>query len=206
MRLGRWFYDRDTVELAKLLLGKVLAVGDKRCRIVEVEAYVKHDKANHAYRGMTNRNRSMFGPPGTLYVYMVHTHYCMNVVRGGGEAVLIRAAEPLANVEDRLDGPGRLCRSLGVDRSFDGLDLCVSERMWLEDDGYVYDRVAVSRRIGVTGSVNRLLRFFVAGSPWVSRKNSPPVRRLEKPPKQPIHVSRRADGQPQQREPLSPQP
>ncbi|MEM0462122.1 MAG: DNA-3-methyladenine glycosylase, partial [Candidatus Caldarchaeum sp.] len=81
-RLDRGFYDRDTVELAKPLLGKVLCVrrGDivMSCRIVETEAYVKNDKANHAYKGMTRRNKSMFGPPGTLYVYMVHTHYCMN--------------------------------------------------------------------------------------------------------------------------------
>jgi DNA-3-methyladenine glycosylase len=180
-RLDRGFYDRDTVELAKLLLGKVLCVrrGDMvmSCRIVETEAYVKNDKANHAYKGMTRRNKSMFGPPGTLYVYMVHTHYCMNVVRGGGEAVLLRAAEPLANVVGRLDGPGRLCRALGVDRSFDGEDLCVSERVWLWDDGYRFAKIAVTRRIGVTADVHRLLRFYIAGSPYVSRKNVP-VRRL----------------------------
>ncbi|MEM4413653.1 MAG: DNA-3-methyladenine glycosylase, partial [Candidatus Caldarchaeum sp.] len=81
VRLDRDFYDRDTVELAKRLLGKVLVVKNevvKRVRVVEVEAYVKNDRANHAYKGMTKRNKSMFGPPGTLYVYMVHTHNCMN--------------------------------------------------------------------------------------------------------------------------------
>ncbi|MEM4269497.1 MAG: DNA-3-methyladenine glycosylase [Candidatus Caldarchaeum sp.] len=185
VRLDRDFYDRDTVELAKRLLGKVLVVKNevvKRVRVVEVEAYVKNDRANHAYKGMTKRNKSMFGPPGTLYVYMVHTHNCMNIVRGGGEAVLVRSAEPLAGVEARTDGPGRLCRALGIDRSYDGLDLCSSDKVWIEDDGYVFDKLATSRRIGVTGSVNRLLRFYVAGSPWVSRKNSPPARRFEKPP------------------------
>ncbi|MCS7136843.1 MAG: DNA-3-methyladenine glycosylase, partial [Candidatus Caldarchaeum sp.] len=107
----------------------------------------------------------------------VHTHYCMNVVRGGGEAVLIRAAEPLQNVDGRLDGPGRLCRELGVDRSFDGVDLCASGRVWLEDDGYAVDKIAVTRRIGVTRDKHRLLRFFIAGNRWVSRKTSPPVVR-----------------------------
>jgi DNA-3-methyladenine glycosylase len=178
LRLQRPFYDRDTVELAIALLGKVLVVGGRRCRVVEDEGYVKNDRANHAYRGMTPRNRSMFGPPGTLYVYMVHTHFCMNVVRGGGEAVLIRALEPLQPVDGRLDGPGRLCKTLGIDRSYDGLDLCSSDRIWFEDDCYRVGRVAVTRRIGVTRDVNRLLRFYIYGSPWVSRKNSPPVRRV----------------------------
>jgi len=180
VRLGRDFYDRETIELAKKLLGKILVKGVMRCRIVETEAYVKNDRANHAFRGMTERNKSMFGPPGTLYVYMVHTHYCMNVVRGYGEAVLIRAAEPLSNIVGRLDGPGRLCKTLGIDRSFDGLDLTASDLVWIEDDGYSFDRIAVTRRIGVTRDVHRLLRFFIAGNPYVSRKNSPQVRRLEK--------------------------
>ncbi|MEM1945658.1 MAG: DNA-3-methyladenine glycosylase [Candidatus Caldarchaeum sp.] len=185
MRLGLSFYDRDTVELAKRLLGKIFVVNkdvSKRVRIVEVEAYVRNDRANHAFRGMTPRNKSMFGPPGTLYVYMVHTHNCMNVVKGGGEAVLLRAAQPVENVEGRLDGPGRLCKTLGVDRSMDGLDLCSSDVAWLEDDGYVFEKIAVTRRIGVTADVNRLLRFYIHGCRWVSRKNSPPVRRLENPP------------------------
>ncbi|MCS6783584.1 MAG: DNA-3-methyladenine glycosylase [Candidatus Caldarchaeum sp.] len=185
LKLGRSFYDRDTVELAQKLLGKIIVVkhGEniKRCRIVETEAYVKNDRANHAYRGMTQRNKSMFGPPGILYVYTVHTHYCMNVVRGGGEAVLIRAAEPLQNVDGRLDGPGRLCRELGVDRSFDGVDLCSSEKIWLEDDGYVFEKIAVTRRIGVTRDKHRLLRFFIADSPWVSRKKSPSIAETIKP-------------------------
>ncbi|MEM1948800.1 MAG: DNA-3-methyladenine glycosylase [Candidatus Caldarchaeum sp.] len=185
MRLGREFYDCDTVELAIKLLGKVLVLahGDviKRCRIVETEAYVKNDKANHAYRGMTKRNRSMFGPPGTLYVYTVHNHQCMNVVRGGGEAVLIRAAEPLENIAGRLDGPGRLCKTLGVHRGFDGLDLCTSDRIWLEDDGFRVERIAVTRRIGVTQDTRRLLRFFVVGSRWVSRKTNPPVMKILRP-------------------------
>ncbi len=203
MRLGRDFYDRDTVELAKHLLGKVLNVYDKRCRIVEVEAYVKNDRANHAFRGMTRRNKSMFGLPGTLYVYTVHKQHCMNVVRGGGEAVLIRAAEPLSNIVGRLDGPGRLCKTLGIDRSMDGLDLCTSEKIWLEDDGYSFEKIGITRRIGVTKDINRLLRFFIAGNPWVSRKNNPPIRKLEKAPF--MNVCR-ANGLQQLRGRLIPQP
>jgi DNA-3-methyladenine glycosylase len=172
-RLGPEFYDRDAVELAKSLLGKIFTrAGDgvvRRCRIVEVEAYVKNDPANHAYRGMTPRNRSMFSKPGTLYVYMVHNNFCMNVVRGGGEAILIRAAQPLENVAGDTRGPGRLCRALGIDRGFDGLDLCSSDLVWLEDDGYVVPRIGVSRRIGVSQGKTRLLRFYIDGNRWVSR-------------------------------------
>ncbi|MEM3031756.1 MAG: DNA-3-methyladenine glycosylase [Nitrososphaerota archaeon] len=173
-RLGPSFYDRDAVELAKSLLGKVLVRGgdapSKRCRIVEVEAYVRGDPANHAYRGMTPRNRSMFGKPGTLYVYMVHNNHCMNVVRGGGEAVLIRSAEPLENIDGPTVGPGRLCRTLGVDRGLDGMDLCTSTSMWLEDDGYVVGDIVAARRVGVTRGRRRLLRFYIRGSRWVSRR------------------------------------
>ncbi|MEM4417139.1 MAG: DNA-3-methyladenine glycosylase [Nitrososphaerota archaeon] len=172
-RLGPSFYDRETVELAKMLLGKILVRSVNgavvRCRITEVEAYVKNDPANHAFKGMTKRNRSMFKNPGTLYVYMVHNNHCMNVVRGGGEAVLIRSAEPLENVDGSTIGPGRLCRTLKIDRRLDGIDLCTSNEVWLEDDGYVVDEVAASRRIGVSKGKNMLLRFYLRNSRWVSR-------------------------------------
>ena len=173
-RLSREFYDVDTVELARNLLGKVLVVSRdgmlKRCRIVETEAYLRNDPASHSYRGVTKRNRSMFKEPGTLYVYTIHRQFCMNVVRGYGEAVLIRSAEPLENVTLPTNGPGRLCRALGITVADDGKDLTTSSDIWIEDDGYAPSSIVRSKRVGVTKARNRLLRFYVKDSRWVSRR------------------------------------
>src|SRR5436305_3141680 len=125
--LPRSFYDHDSRVLAPLLLNKVLVVGDRQARIVEVEAYASgEDPASHAYRGLTRRNATMFGPPGHLYVYFTYgMHWCANVVAAGpidGHAVLLRAGAPVGGVEqiraarpaarrdrDLASGPGRLC-------------------------------------------------------------------------------------------------
>src|SRR5659263_273809 len=130
--LPRAFYDRDTVAVAKDLLGKHLvhvSHGVERIgRIVEVEAYLgPHDLASHSSRGLTARTRVMFGPPGHAYVYMVYgMHFCMNVVTerdGHASAVLIRAIEPVQNVEGSTRGPGRLCKAMHIDRRLNEHDL-----------------------------------------------------------------------------------
>src|SRR5690606_28694555 len=114
-KLSRAFYNRDTVVVAQALLGKHLVHvvdGVRRIgRIVEVEAYLgPHDLAAHSSRGLTPRTRVMFGPPGHAYVYLIYgMHWCMNVVtqrEGTGSAVLLRAIEPVQNVEGRTQGPG----------------------------------------------------------------------------------------------------
>ncbi|GBD36364.1 Putative 3-methyladenine DNA glycosylase [bacterium HR36] len=189
--LDRAFYNRPAQEVARALLGKyllretaggVLLAG----RIVETEAYLaRDDPANHAFRGRTRRNASMFGPPGHAYVYAIHTRYCLNVVtepEGVPSAVLIRAVEPRYGIEtmqrlrsahrlrELARGPGRLCQAFDIDRHLDGWDLTRGAVLWLADPAEVIptDSIAVSPRIGVTAARELPLRFFLADSPFVS--------------------------------------
>ena len=175
------FYDRDTVIVARELLGKWLvrrAGGGVRIgKIVEVEAYLgEHDLASHSSKGLTQRTETMFGPPGHAYVYLVYgVHHCLNVVTepaGGGAAVLIRALEPVENISGRTQGPGLLCRTLDIDRRLNGRDL-------LGDDIFIAPPAAAEifsivrrPRIGVDYAkhwAKRRLRFYIRGNPFVSR-------------------------------------
>jgi DNA-3-methyladenine glycosylase len=131
-KLPRAFYDRDTQIVARELLGKLLvhrADGVERIgRIVETEAYLgEHDLAAHSARGRTARTQIMFGPPGHAYVYFIYgMYYCMNVVTepaGHASAVLLRALEPVQNLDGRTAGPGLLCRAMHIDRQLNGHDL-----------------------------------------------------------------------------------
>jgi len=181
-RLERPFYDRDTQLVARELLGKhlvhVVAGVERVGRIVETEAYLgPHDLAAHSSRGLTERTRVMFGPPGHVYVYLIYgMHFCMNVVtekEGQAAAVLLRALEPVKNVEGRTQGPALLTRALAIDKRHNGHDL-------LSDDLYIADprdgrrmRIARRPRIGVDYAgrwARRLLRFYESGNPYVSRK------------------------------------
>ena len=180
-KLPRAFYDRDTVTVARELLGKCLvheAAGGRRVgRIVEVEAYVgAHDKASHSSRGLTARNAPMFGPPGYAYVYLVYgMHWCMNVVterEGHASAVLIRAVEPAKGVAGRTQGPGLLCKALGIDRRLNGRDL-LSDGFYIADTGFSRFRIVKRPRIGVDYAgawARRHLRFYIAGNTFVSRQ------------------------------------
>lgn len=179
--LPRDFYDRDTAAVARDLLGRHLVHrvgGQARIgRIVETEAYLgPHDLAAHSSRGLTERTRIMFGPPGHAYVYLIYgLHHCFNVVteaEGHGAAVLLRALEPVAQLEGRTQGPGLLCKAMGLDRRHNGLDLC-GESLFLLPGTPVPPRRIVRRpRIGVDYAgawARRLLRFYIAENPWVSR-------------------------------------
>lgn len=172
------FFAAPTPAVARGLLGTILVrrgPGTRRiraARIVETEAYLTGDEASHAYKGPTPRNRSMFLGPGHLYVYRIHQVHCLNVTTRPGEAVLVRAAEPLTAGLPPLTGPGRLCRGLGIDHAFDGHPLG-EQTVELRDRGPHPPRVHVTRRIGIQRAVSRPLRFVIADSPWASRRSVP---------------------------------
>jgi DNA-3-methyladenine glycosylase len=178
-RLPRAFYARPTLEVAPDLLGlwlvHELPDGRRAGRIVEVEAYVGiNDLASHASRGRTARTDVMFGAPGHVYVYLIYgMHHCFNVVTepdGTAGAVLVRALEPGEGVGDRVDGPGRLCRALAIDRSNNHLDLTDESDgpLWLERrPGAPVETIAASARIGVAYAgewAARPYRFFLPSS------------------------------------------
>jgi DNA-3-methyladenine glycosylase len=196
--LERSALPRDTVALARFLLGKVLvrelngtqATG----RIVETEAYLDNDPACHAFRGMTPRNRSLFLEVGHAYVYLCYgTSYLLNVsseVRGTGAGVLLRALEPLTGIEhmqharrgsrllDLARGPGRLTSAMRVDLRQDGIDLFSRGPLWIGSDGAAVGSIGVGPRIGITKGADARLRYFVAGNDYLSgsrRINAPSV-------------------------------
>ena len=171
----------DAVDVAPALLGLLLesrvAGAVVRGRVAEVEAYREDDPASHTFRGETPRNRTMFGMPGHLYVYLSYgVHQCANVVtgpQGNGAAVLLRALLPVAGIElmrERRDGrpdreltngPGKLCQALAIGSDDDGVDLCSSSStLRLLDDGYEIDgEVRTGPRIGISRAVDRPWRF-----------------------------------------------
>ena len=190
-RLRRSFFDRDPLEVAPDLLGKVLVAGDRSGRIVEVEAYRgADDPGSHGYRGITPRTKVMFGPPGHLYVYFTYgMHWCANVVCGPAGvcgAVLIRALDPLRGVDamhrarpkakrdrDLCSGPAKLCQALGIEGHHDGLDLAGADLgVELRDDGHDVGEYASSIRIGLSPGKGEDLpwRFYLAGNPHVSAR------------------------------------
>ena len=182
----------DTVSLARYLIGKILRrelpEGVVSGRIVETEAYVVGDAAGHAFRGMTKRNRSLFLERGRAYVYLAYgSSYMLNVsseTPGIGAGVLIRALEPLEGVpvmrlnrgieslRDLARGPGRLTAALRVDRRLDGLDLCREGPLCLEGGDREPGEIGQSIRIGISRNANRLLRFYLRDSPFVSGPRS----------------------------------
>ncbi|WP_371418359.1 DNA-3-methyladenine glycosylase [Methylocapsa sp. S129] len=182
----------DTASLARYLIGKVvvreLPEGVATGRIVETEAYVVGDAAGHAYRGKTPRNRSLFLEPGRAYVYLAYgVSYMLNVsseAPGIGAGALIRALEPLEGIpimrrnrgverlRDLARGPGRLAAALRIDRSLDGLDLCRKGPLWLARDEHEPGEIGKSVRIGISQDANRLLRFYLRSSPFVSGPRS----------------------------------
>jgi len=182
----------DTAALARYLIGKVvvreLPEGIASGRIAETEAYVVGDAAGHAYRGMTPRNRSLLLAPGHAYVYLAYgVSYMLNVsseLSGIGAGVLIRALEPLEGIpimrlnrrveriRDLARGPGRLAAALRINRSLDGLDLCRRGPLWLGRDDRAPGEIGQSIRIGITRDADRLLRFYLRGSPFLSGPRS----------------------------------
>ena len=183
MTLSKNFFARSVHEVAPELVGAMLLFDGVGGPIVEVEAYDHEDPAAHGYRGQTERNASMFGPPGHSYVYRSYgIHWCLNFVcssPGSAEAVLIRALEPTQGVDRMRErrgrddlrllcaGPGRLCQALGITREHDGLPLDEPPFQLLgpaSPPGLV-----TGPRIGITKAADQPWRYGLAGSKFLSR-------------------------------------
>jgi len=191
------FYTPDPREIAPKLLGKVLLRKKGKSlragRIVEVEAYLgADDAAAHAAAGQTERNNVLFGPPGHAYVYLSYgLHYCLNIScmpPGQAGSILFRALEPLTGfaamakarglaISNELrslrmltSGPARLCQALEITRERDnGRDMTSPDSgLWIVDDNHKVQKVAISKRIGITKSAELPLRYYLEGNPFVS--------------------------------------
>jgi DNA-3-methyladenine glycosylase len=184
MPLGKKFFSQPTVELAKALLGKYLVYGDLRGMIVETEAYLyRDDPGCHASRGQTARNAPTFGPAGRVYVYLIYGMYhCLNIVSGKsgeGEAVLIRALEPVQGIEkmqkrrktkkseNLCNGPGKLTQAFGITRKHNNISLL--EGNFRICDSRKKPEICTSRRIGLSAGKELELRFFIKGNRFVSK-------------------------------------
>jgi DNA-3-methyladenine glycosylase len=194
--LPRSFYLRPTLQVARDLLGRhiVRKVGTKLLTgiIVEVEAYCEGDPASHAFRGRTKRNDVMFWEGGHLYVYFTYgMHFCANIVTGKeriGEAVLIRAVEPLVGIElmtknrfpnlqslnhqsfiNLTNGPAKFCKAFGLARQENGLDLLGSEISITDGEPISPKLMKRSQRIGIQRGTEKKWRFFIEENLWVSR-------------------------------------
>jgi DNA-3-methyladenine glycosylase len=185
--IGREFFARSVHEVAPNLIGVTLLVDGVGGRIVEVEAYHHEDPAAHGYRGRTERNATMFGPPGRVYVYRSYgIHWCVNFVCeeiGSASAVLIRALEPTDGIEAMRErrglddpralcsGPGKLCQALGITREHDGLALDRPPFELRERAGE--PEIVQGPRIGISKAVDLPWRYGEAGSRYLSRALRP---------------------------------
>lgn len=196
-KLKKSFYRRELLDVARDLLGKIFvkASGDKILagKIVEVEAYHgDSDEAAHSYGGITKRNEIMFEAGGYLYVYFTYgAHHCCNVVtgkRGQGTAVLIRAVEPITGINKMIrnrfgrkikndkeifnltSGPGKVCQAFSIDRTHSGTDLTGNKIFILHGKKIKSKDIGVSKRIGITRSVDLPWRFFIKNNPYLLRK------------------------------------
>ena len=182
-RLTKRFFDRSVHEVAPDLIGATLLVNGVGGRLIEVEAYHQTDPAAHSFRGPTERNAVMFGPPGYAYVYRSYgIHWCLNFVceaKGSASAVLIRAIEPTVGLaamrrrrgiaDERLlcSGPGRLCEALGITRAHNGLALDDPPFRLLARDGEA--EVLTGPRIGITKAADKPWRYGEKGSRFLSK-------------------------------------
>jgi DNA-3-methyladenine glycosylase len=184
--LNESFYSRPTVNVARELLGKVLVHKKTAGRIVEVEAYLGvEDLAAHASRGVTERTRVLFGPPGRAYVYLSYgMHECLNFVAepdGVAGCVLIRAVEPLSGLElmrkrrpaaresrQLCSGPGKLTAALGITRALNGANMTRGGEFVVRS-GPAPVEIVTTTRIGITKCADWPLRFYEKGSRFVSR-------------------------------------
>jgi len=196
-KLQKVFYKREVTIVAQNLLGKILVKNEKKSalagKIIEVEAYNgDFDEAAHSFKGKTKRTEIMFNEGGYLYVYFTYgAHFCCNVVTGKkeqGTAVLIRAVEPLVGLDKMIknrfrrnlknekeilnltSGPGKVCKAFNINLSCSGLSL-LGDRIFILDSKKLDEKdIGISKRIGITRSVDLPWRFFIKDNPFLSRK------------------------------------
>jgi DNA-3-methyladenine glycosylase len=184
------FLHQPASTVAPRLLGCIMerTIGDEtlRVKIVETEAYDQTDVASHSYRGESERSKTMFGPPGYLYVYFTYgMHYCCNIVtesKGFGSGVLIRAVEPLdmypimeKNRKGRTgaeltNGPAKLCQALDIDTSMNGHDLRRQPLMLIPQPTMASRSITTTTRIGISEGKDVPWRFYQTDSPFVSKR------------------------------------
>lgn len=191
--LSRSFYTQSTISVAKHLLGKIIVRKSGNVflsgKIIEVEAYLFHDPACHAFKGMTERNKIMFNRGGYLYVYFTYgMHYCANIVtykEGFGEAVLLRAVEPIKGIdvmrrnrkigEERnqyalTNGPAKFAQAFGLTTRHSGIDLTCGEIFLLDADPVPASEIVSTTRIGIRHAAEKRWRYYIKNNPWVSKK------------------------------------
>jgi DNA-3-methyladenine glycosylase len=199
-KLKREFYTRSLLSVAKELLGKIIVISRPKSsdtflagKIVEVEAYDGSvDQAAHTFIGRTKRNEIMFGQGGYLYVYFTYgVHFCANIVtgkEGQGTAVLIRALQPLFGIEQMItnrygrdlknekeklnltNGPGKICQAFKINRDHYGADLTGNEIYLINQPVVQNKNIIITKRIGISKSVDLPWRFYIKDNPWVSAK------------------------------------
>lgn len=178
------FFDCSTLELAQKLLGKYLVhespEGKTVGKIVEVEAYLFNDPASHSFCGKTKRNEPMFENAGIAYVYFIYGNYfCFNIVsnkEGIGEAVLIRALEPVEGIElmkirrgnkDLCSGPGKLAQAMGINKEHNKVNL-LSGKLRIENNFEDF-KIVKTTRIGISKGKGKLFRFYIKGNKFITK-------------------------------------
>lgn len=190
--LPKSFLNKSTIEVAKALLGKKIIhknpSGLLSGKIVETEAYLEKDPASHSFNGQTNRNSAMFGNAGEAYVYFTYgMHHCFNIVtnkKGIGEAVLIRALEPIEGIElmkqfrktDEIEalcsGPARLVQAMQITKEYNGINLIDKNSPIILSDGNNIneDNIIKTKRIGISTGIDLPHRFYIKDNPFISMK------------------------------------
>lgn len=177
--LSKIFYNRDTLIVAKELLGcKITRKFEGQIysgMIVETEAYKQNDPACHAYKGKTPRASTLFKEPGLSYVYLIYgMYFCLNAVTEPFDtagAVLIRALEPLENIKN-ANGPGKLCRELKISKELNEVDLTsIESYLYIETHINILPKNIISTaRIGIKQAVDYPWRFYIKNNPHISKK------------------------------------
>lgn len=187
MILPKKFYARDPAIVAKEILGNILIKKNQsilKGRIVETEAYYGlSDPASRAFKGRTNYNKWMWGEAGTLFIYMVHGNWLLNIITEKKDipsGILIRAVEPIDGIEEMMkrrnvniknltSGPGKLTKAFGITKEHNGIEVYNPSSEIVVEKGEIKDKIKTSHRIGVKNDLPQHLRFYIDGNQFVSR-------------------------------------